>query len=52
MSTGAREFQVPEDVYLSLAGLGAAAKRGLGDPVLAELMMIRRTTPGETAWHS
>ncbi|WP_438292144.1 carboxymuconolactone decarboxylase family protein [Streptomyces sp. HUAS TT7] len=41
MSTGAREFQVPEDVYLSLAGLGAAAKRGLGDPALAELVMIR-----------
>ncbi|GGY32629.1 carboxymuconolactone decarboxylase family protein [Streptomyces xanthochromogenes] len=41
MSTGAREFQVPEQVYLSLAGLGAAAKRGLGDPALAELVMVR-----------
>ncbi|WP_406507171.1 carboxymuconolactone decarboxylase family protein [Streptomyces sp. NBC_00212] len=41
MSTAAREFQVPQQVYLSLAGLGAAAKRGLGDPVLAELVMIR-----------
>ncbi|KOU39062.1 alkylhydroperoxidase [Streptomyces sp. WM6378] len=26
---------------MSLAGLSAAAKRGLGDPVLAELVMIR-----------
>ncbi|GGU10347.1 carboxymuconolactone decarboxylase family protein [Streptomyces violascens] len=41
MSPGAREFQVPKDVYLSLAELSAAAKRGLGDPVLAELVMIR-----------
>ncbi|MFI6471316.1 carboxymuconolactone decarboxylase family protein [Streptomyces sp. NPDC050516] len=41
MSTAAREFQVPQQVYLSLVGLGAAAKRGLGDPVLAELVMIR-----------
>ncbi|MFI6049074.1 carboxymuconolactone decarboxylase family protein [Streptomyces violascens] len=41
MSTGPREFQVPEDVYLGLAGLGAAAKRGLDNPVLAELVMIR-----------
>ncbi|MFE3183843.1 carboxymuconolactone decarboxylase family protein [Streptomyces violascens] len=41
MSPAAREFQVPKDVYLSLAGLSAAAKRGLGDPVLAELVMIR-----------
>ena len=41
MSVGAREFQVPKDVYLSLSGLSAAAKRGLGDPVLAELVMIR-----------
>ncbi|MGW8330899.1 carboxymuconolactone decarboxylase family protein [Streptomyces sp. NPDC055897] len=41
MSVAPREFQVPEQVYLSLAGLGAAAKRGLGDPVLAELVMVR-----------
>jgi AhpD family alkylhydroperoxidase len=41
VSPAAREFQVPEDVYLGLAGLSAAAKRGLGDPVLAELVMIR-----------
>jgi AhpD family alkylhydroperoxidase len=41
VSSAAREFQVPKDVYLSLAGLSAAAKRGLGDPVLAELVMIR-----------
>ncbi|MET9363341.1 carboxymuconolactone decarboxylase family protein [Streptomyces sp. NPDC006632] len=41
MSTAAREFQIPETVHLSLAGLGAAAKRGLGDPALAELVMVR-----------
>ncbi|MFI6688233.1 carboxymuconolactone decarboxylase family protein [Streptomyces sp. NPDC050485] len=41
MSGAAREFQVPQAVYLSLAGVSAAAKRGLGDPVLAELVMIR-----------
>ncbi|MCX5385165.1 carboxymuconolactone decarboxylase family protein [Streptomyces sp. NBC_00083] len=41
MSLAAREFRIPKQVYLSLAGLGAAAKRGLGDPVLAELVMVR-----------
>ncbi|MFG3284972.1 carboxymuconolactone decarboxylase family protein [Streptomyces sp. NPDC048111] len=41
MSAPAREFQIPEPVYLGLAGLGAAAKRGLGDPALAELVMVR-----------
>ncbi|MEU9099246.1 carboxymuconolactone decarboxylase family protein [Streptomyces sp. NPDC048361] len=41
MSFGVREFRVPGQVYLSLAGLGAAAKRGLGDPALAELVMVR-----------
>ncbi|MEV5278751.1 carboxymuconolactone decarboxylase family protein [Streptomyces sp. NPDC051994] len=41
MSGATREFRVPEQVFLSLAGLSAAAKRGLGDPALAELVMVR-----------
>ncbi|MEV8528116.1 carboxymuconolactone decarboxylase family protein [Streptomyces sp. NPDC052000] len=41
MSGAARGFRVPEQVFLSLAGLSAAAKRGLGDPALAELVMVR-----------
>ncbi|MFD7013853.1 carboxymuconolactone decarboxylase family protein [Streptomyces sp. NPDC059928] len=41
MSGATREFRVPEQVFLSLAGLSATAKRGLGDPALAELVMVR-----------
>ncbi|MFE9554041.1 carboxymuconolactone decarboxylase family protein [Streptomyces sp. NPDC006692] len=41
MSGATREFRVPEQVFLSLADLSAAAKRGLGDPALAELVMVR-----------
>ncbi|MFG2723286.1 carboxymuconolactone decarboxylase family protein [Streptomyces sp. NPDC048416] len=50
MSAQAREFQVPERVYRSLAGLSAAAKRGLGDPVLAELVMIRASQLNHCAY--
>ncbi|MER0447812.1 carboxymuconolactone decarboxylase family protein [Streptomyces sp. Edi4] len=41
MSVAVREFRVPGAVYHDLAKLSAVAKRGLGDPALAELVMIR-----------
>ncbi|MEU6679311.1 carboxymuconolactone decarboxylase family protein [Streptomyces sp. NPDC046925] len=37
----ARTSHLDKAVGTALAGVGAAAKRGLGDPVLAELVMIR-----------
>ena len=39
MST--RTTHLDKGVATALAGMGAAAKRGLGDPVLAELVMMR-----------